>query len=107
MFTQIKAHLTDKDEIAFIDHELELLAKKNSYKSDKPTKAQVENEGIKSQILAVMENEPNRLFTATEIVKAVNPELSNQRVSALLRQMVEAGTVVKTIDKRKSYFQFA
>lgn len=107
MFESIKASLTDEAQIAFIDHELELLAKKNSYKSDKPTKAQVENEGLKAQIAEVLGAEPNRLFTATEVVKAVNPELSNQRVSALLRQMVESGVVVKTIDKRKSLFQIA
>ena len=41
MFEQIKAHLTNEAEIAFIDHELELLAKKNSYKSTKPTKTQI------------------------------------------------------------------
>lgn len=93
--------------VAVMKHELELLEKKNSYKSDKPTKAQVENEGLKSQIMEVLGAEPNRLFTATEVVKAVNPELSNQRVSALLRQLVEAGSVVKTIDKRKSLFQIA
>jgi hypothetical protein len=33
--------------------------------------------------------------------------LSNQRVSALLRQLVESGEVVKTIDKKKSYFAVA
>jgi predicted transcriptional regulator len=91
--------------VTVMKHEIELLEKKNSYKSSKPTKAQTENEGIKSQIMEVLSAEPNRLFTATEVVKAVNPELSNQRVSALLRQLVEAGSVAKTIDKRKSYFQ--
>ena len=30
--------------------------------------------------------------------------LSNQKVSALLRQLVEAGEVVKVVDKKKSYF---
>ena len=107
MFEAIKAVLTDEAQIAFIDHELELLAKKNAYKSDKPTAAQVANEGIKTQIMEVLTAEPNRLFTATEVGKAVNPDLSNQRISALLRQLVEDGKVTKTVDKRKSYFQLA
>jgi predicted transcriptional regulator len=31
-------------------------------------------------------------------------ELTNQKVSALMKQLVEDGSVVKTEDKRKSYF---
>lgn len=95
------------DLVAVMEHEIELLVKKNSYKSTKPTATQVANEGIKADILAVMTAEPNRLFTATEIVKAVNPELSNQRISALVNQLVDEGKVAKTVDKRKSYFSLA
>jgi predicted transcriptional regulator len=49
---------------------------------------------------------PNRLYTVTEIQKEVAEcaELSNQRVSALLRQMVADGVVIRTEDKRKAYF---
>lgn len=95
------------DLVAVMLHEIELLEKKNSYKSTKPTATQVANEGIKADILAVMTAEPNRLFTATELVKAVNPELSNQRISALVNQLVDEGKVAKTVDKRKSYFSLA
>ena len=91
--------------VAVMQHELELLEKKNSYKSDKPTKTQVENEGIKSQIMEVLENEPNRLFTVTEICELVNIP-SNQKVTALVTQLAKAGKVNKVVDKRKSYFQF-
>ena len=50
-------------------------------------------------------------MTATDIMKAVQPfvdvELSNQKISALLRLLGEKGTgqVKKTVDKRKSYFE--
>ena len=55
MFEMIKAnHNLSADEIAFIDHELELLAKKNSAEK-KPTAVQVANEGIKADILNGME----------------------------------------------------
>ncbi len=43
MFEQIRTHLTDEAEIAFIDHELELLARKNERKSTKPTAKQIAN----------------------------------------------------------------
>lgn len=95
------------DLVEVMNHEMELLAKKNAYKSTKPTATQKANENIKVDILNVLTAEPNRLFTATEIVKAVNPELSNQRISALVNQLVDEGKVVKTVDKRKSYFSLA
>lgn len=103
MFEQIKAHLTDEKEIAFVDHELELLAKKNSA-DKKPTANQLANEGIKSAILDAMEE--NRLYTISEMQKEISAcaELSNQRVSALVRQLVADGKVVRTEDKRKAFF---
>ena len=92
--------------VEFIDHELDLLAKKNA-SDKKPTAQQVANDGIKTAILDAME--PNRLYTITEIQKEVEAcaELSNQRVSALMRQMKEDGLVVRTEEKRKAYFSKA
>ena len=104
MFAQIKANypLTSA-EVEFIDHELALLAKKNSAEK-KPTAQQTANEAIKVAIVEGMEQ--NRLYTVTEIIKEI-PEcadMTNQRVSALLRQLVEGGSVKRTEDKRKAYF---
>ena len=101
--TEVKAN---PDMVAFIEHELELLAKKNSA-DKKPTAQQVANDGIKSAIVAAME--PNHLYTVTEIQKSVAEcaELSNQRVSALLRQLKDDGVVVRTEDKRKAFFSLA
>ena len=95
------AELVDK-----IDNELNLLAKKNSAEK-KPTAQQVANDGIKVAIVEGME--PNRLYTVTEIIKSIPAcaELTNQRVSALLRGLVETGAVVRTEDKRKAYFSLA
>ena len=98
----IPAVQADPDMVEFIKHELELLAKKNSA-DKKPTAQQTANEAIKSAILAGME--VGRLYTITEIQKSI-PEcadLSNQRVSALVRQMVGV-TIDRTEDKRKAYF---
>ena len=94
------------DMVAFIEHELELLAKKNSA-DKKPTAQQTANEAIKSAIVEAME--PNHLYTVTELQKSVEAcaELSNQRVSALLRQLKDEGAVVRTEDKRKAYFSKA
>ena len=68
----------------FIDHEVELLGRKRST-SSKPTKRQIENEAVKARISEVLTDEGQ---TVTEILKAIGDEtLTNQRVSALLRQM--------------------
>ena len=94
--------LTDAEK-DFVKHEIELLEKKNSAER-KPTTKQTENAELKAKILATME--PNRLYTATEVQKEYGIE-SNQRASALLRQMIADGTIVRTEDKRKAYFSLA
>jgi hypothetical protein len=92
--------------VEFIEHELELLAKKNSAEK-KPTAQQVANDAVKTAIIDGMER--NHLYTVTEVIKSVPAcaDMTNQRVSALLRQMVDAGTIVRTEEKRKAYFQLA
>lgn len=92
------------DMVAFIDHEIELLNKKSANK--KATKTQEENVGIKAEILNVLTADGatvSDIQTKSDVLSA----LSNQRVSALLRQLVESGQVVKTVDKKKSYFSLA
>lgn len=107
MFAQILANypLTE-DEQNFINHELELLAKKNSA-DKKPTAQQTANKAICDAILAGMEN--GRLYTITDIIKEI-PEcadLTNQRVSALVRGMKDNGLVERVEEKRKAYFRKA
>ncbi len=92
--------------IKFINHELELLDRKNA--SDRKLSGNaLANVGLKKEIMEILANEPKRLFTATEIQKAMSGEYSNQRVSALLKQLKEDGEVIKFVDKKKSFFQFA
>lgn len=90
--------------VDFIEHELELLAKKNSA-DKKPTAVQVANEGIKDAIYEGMQE--NRLYTITELIKEI-PEcadLTNQRVSALIRQLKDDNKVERIEEKRKAYFR--
>ena len=106
MFTMIKAQVKDNAEmVAFIDHEIELLDKKASNK--KATKTQEANVGIKSTILTVLEGAKPMTVTEMQGASAELGELSNQKVSALVRQLVEVGKVVKTIDKKVSRFSLA
>lgn len=108
MWNQIleKYPLTDEEK-EYINHEIELLNKRNS-KDRKPTAAQIANEGIKENILAYLGNVANPQ-SITDIIKGAEgcEDLSNQRVSALVRQLKEAGKVVRTEVKGRAYFSLA
>jgi len=86
----------------FISHEIELLDKKNSSKSSKTSKSQDE---VKAKVLEVLENEPNKLFTATEIAKELEFEYSVNKIAPQLKKLVAEELVIRTEEKRKSYFQ--
>ena len=107
MFEQILAkYPLTTEEQDFIRHELELLAKKNSA-DKKPTAQQTANAAVQTTILENME--PNRLYTISELIKEMPgcADMTNQRMSALLRQLKEKGLVKRTEDKRKAYFSKA
>lgn len=92
--------------IGFIDHEVELLTRKNTGEK-KLTATQVANEAIKAEILAEMEI--GKLYTCSDIVKNVGAcdGFTIQKVSPLMNQLADAGKVVKTTEKRKTYFSLA
>ena len=91
------------DLVAFCEDRIEKLSRKSG--SKKPTKTQVENEGIKDTIVEVL----SEVAPATATMIATDPRVnvSNQKVSALLKQLIEVGKVVKTVDKGKSLFSLA
>ena len=79
--------------------------KKNSAEK-KPTATQIANEGIKNIILEVI---GEKSMTITEMQKSNSElaELSNQKISALLKQMTESGSIKREEIKRKAYFSKA
>lgn len=100
------SNATDKvDLLGFIDHEVELLEKKASAKGE--TKTQKENVGIKNTIAEVMADF-DRPMTVTEMLSDERLNgYTNQKISALLKQLVDEGRVVKSADKKKSLFALA
>lgn len=80
--------------------------KKNSA-DRKPTATQTENIALKEAILASMSVDVK--YTITDIMKNCEAvaELSNQRVSALVRQLKEEGQLIREEIKRKAYFSLA
>lgn len=88
----------------FINNELELLSKKSSRTT--PTKTQVENEKIKEKIVTTLV-ELDKYATITDIQNANTElaDLSNQKISALLKQLYDNKVIDKVIDKKKAYFK--
>ena len=103
MFTQIMKGLTNADEIAFIQHEIELLENKKA-SVRKPTSNQLENENFKVAIVDFLKGVENA--TISDMMEKIPclKEVSNQRISAILKQLVDGGVVVKAYEKRKAYF---
>lgn len=104
-FNRILSYAKEEDK-EFILHELDLLAKKNSGEK-KPTATQKANEDTKAVIVNVLSDGTAR--TIGEICKADEAlaELSSQKVSALVRQLVLDEVVIRTEVKRKAYFSLA
>ena len=97
------ANVDNRDEIIeFIDRQVELLSKKSNTK----TKAQKENEVLVEDIYNALA-EVGEAVTVTDFIAKAGLEFTNQKVSALLKKLVDAGRVVKVTDKKKSYFSIA
>ncbi len=94
----------DREEIlTFIAHEVELLDRKSSKSG--MTATQKANIEVKSQIETAL-REVGKPVTISELMASspVMAGYSNQKLSALLNRMSD---VVKTTEKKKSYFSLA
>ena len=101
-------HLTDApaDVIVKLTKMVEQLDKKNA-SPKKLTAQQVKNEELKEVIVDFLADNADTGFTVSDLLKAI-AELegdSNQHVSALMRQLIEAGKVEKYSEKRRTYFR--
>ena len=89
------------DLLGFIDHEVELLEKKSSKVT--LTATQKANLEVKEVIKEVLADKPNS--TISELNKDERLSMyTNQKTSALVKQLVDGGEVVKSTDKKVSRF---
>ena len=91
--------LTEEDFNFLVERALKSVRKSNGVR--KPTKNQVANESLKADIV----NALGEGLTATDAGKAVG--ISVQKASALLKQLVDAGEVVKVKDGKATIFKVA
>jgi hypothetical protein len=101
----LSTEFTTADVVAKLNEMIAQLDKKTG--AEKPmTEQQKQNLGYKTDLLAVLADGKAR--TATELMKEVTtfPEdMSNQRVSALLRQLILDGKVERETVKGKTLFR--
>lgn len=96
-----------KDELLEgINARIEALDKKNSSSSGKPTKKQLENEGIYNNIIEIMSDNVSR--TVRQITDIYNStfdtDLSTNRVQPQVTKAVKNGTLDRTVVKGVVYF---
>ena len=107
MFAEIIALAQDNDRddiVTFAEERIAVLDKKNA--SRKPSKTQEENIVLAEIVKSVLTSEGK---TVSEI-QALSPEfagLSTQKMSAVVKMLVDSGVAVKTTDKKKSLFSLA
>ena len=98
--------------VDFINHEKELIAKKNTT-NRKPTKTQVANVELAKNILEVMNC--GQIYTVSEILKNLNDStLTQSKISAVIRPMLTVtkdgtvnpnGVIERFEEKGKAYFR--
>ena len=105
MFNEIRKVVVDNAEmVAFIDHELELLDRKKSSTS----LSQTQKDNL--ELVETIYNELVEIAQPITITDLQNKseklkDYSNQKLSALLKKLVDSNRVAKTTDKKKSYFK--
>lgn len=105
--------------VAFIDHEIALLEKRTT-SSKGSTSVNEANKKILSTLRIVL-TEQSKPITIAELLaderlltweeekkgKVVTNKMSSQKLSALMKKLVDSGEVVRTTEKKKAYFILA
>ena len=87
--------------VEFLNRQIELVSKKRTAQ----TKTQKENEVLVEKVYEALVAIGRPV--AVDELRNTDENMavfSNQKLSALLKKLVDAGRVIKTVDKKKSYF---
>lgn len=110
-FEMLKALVADNAMLVeFIDHEIELLDKKKSNGNAKANEKMAGEVELIYQALVKVNRAvtPSELIADVDLSAIANPEtgmVTPQKVSALLKKLVDCGRVEKYSDKKKTYFR--
>lgn len=110
-FNRILSYAKEEDK-AFIEHEIELLDKKNGAerKPSAKTLAKRENDAVLRDAI-IDEMEADTLYTASDLLTLPSlsaiADITTAKVSYLMRDLVANGKVVKSVEKRRTYYKLA
>ena len=91
-FTAVIGGKVGEAELAYAREAILKLDSKNAKRKSTDSKTQKENKAIKETLLATMEKD--KVYTASEVAgMEIEGITSTQKASALLRQLVETGTL--------------
>lgn len=97
MFVAIReAMSTNAEVVEFCNHEIELIDKRSSHRSTKPSKAKLENDAKREQILAFLNDNPKA--TCAQIADFTNSTLHS--ATGLLTTLRKAHLVKREYDKK-------
>lgn len=104
IYQLIKTHLTEQDEIDFIDSQIALLEKRKN-RPKKLTDHQKENLGYMEMILEYMKT-IDKPVTIADLQANIEPisMKPHQRISALMKKLVDGGQVKREYIDRKTHF---
>ena len=91
------------EQVEFLEKEKAAVIKRNSRRSDKPSKKQAENDVIKGTIVNTVADGDG--MTATEVATAVGITLA--KATALLTQLVKSEEVKREVEKKVARFYIA
>ena len=103
---EILVDLNKPELVAFVDHELELIANKAARRSATPTKAQKAGAELRVAILDTLQSAGEPMTIAAIIAAlAWSEPLTSQKVSAQLKKLIDESRVEKTVEKRVNYYK--
>ena len=95
--------------VAKLQKMLESLEKKKSAPSKAQTAKATANMGLGELIVQHLRENPNQMFTITELMKSVEglpAEITNQKLTAIFRLDSVKPYYTRTMEKGKAYFQY-
>ena len=112
IFDFLVSHNADAAMIDFINHQIDLVSRKSATGEKKLTKEQEQNLVYTEQIFQTMEM--NRRYSVAELMKELpfideyntthENDFSVQKLTSLVKPLIESGRVIKTMEKRKTYY---
>lgn len=105
MIMEVEGVKENEEMVNFLKHEVELLDNRNS-KSGKVAEMEATENLIYNALKAI-----GKPVTATELLTSSEEIkeniITNQKLSAYLKKLIESGRVVRTMDKKKALFSIA